>query len=219
MTVTCDDRAVADGLACIYDMQKADGDVIADGAADGHLKVRVEAHGPLGPSVRVADRTVRCPTNRLLHHAHLVLVNAAAAQAHHVRVWHAGAVQRRDRAVVLVGPSGSGKTTITLALLRRGWQLLSDDFAPVGADRFVHPFPRRLNITSGTLDLMHLSPPSGAVRISTPAGHDKWMVDPRAFGPKLHRIRSIVARCVRVGATPVPREFERGDTLLPKDAA
>ena len=184
VTVTCDDGAVADGLAHIYDMQRANGDGITDGPVDGHLQVRVESNGPLGPTVRVAGRTVRCPSNdQLLHHAHLVLVNAAAAQAHDVQVWHAGAVQRRDRAIVLVGPSGCGKTTITLALLRRGWQLLSDDFAPVAADGLVHPFPRRLNVTNSTLALLDLSPPSEAVRISTHAGHDKWMVDPHAFVP------------------------------------
>jgi len=40
---------------------------------------------------------------------------------------HAFAAARRGQGVLLVGKSGSGKTTAGLALVRAGWQFLSDD--------------------------------------------------------------------------------------------
>jgi hypothetical protein len=42
---------------------------------------------------------------------------------------HAAVVAREENAVVLAGPSGAGKTTLALALVDRGWSLVSDDLA------------------------------------------------------------------------------------------
>jgi hypothetical protein len=42
---------------------------------------------------------------------------------------HAAVVARKEDALVLVGPSGAGKTTLALALVNRGWSLVSDDVA------------------------------------------------------------------------------------------
>ncbi|MFQ5466609.1 MAG: HprK-related kinase A [Kiloniellaceae bacterium] len=41
--------------------------------------------------------------------------------------FHAAAVERGGRALVLTGPSGSGKSTLAAALSRSGWRLLSDE--------------------------------------------------------------------------------------------
>jgi hypothetical protein len=40
---------------------------------------------------------------------------------------HAGCVARQGRGVLLAGTSGSGKSTLTAALVRDGWDFLSDD--------------------------------------------------------------------------------------------
>jgi len=65
-------------------------------------------------------------------------------------VLHAGAVAHAGRAWLLAGPSGAGKTTLTLALLERGFPLLSDDFAPLDlATGLVHPFPKSLGVREG----------------------------------------------------------------------
>jgi hypothetical protein len=60
---------------------------------------------------------------------------------------HAGGVRKDGRGVLLVGGSGSGKTTLACALIRSGWQYLSDDcvllrHAPHGVDAlaFGRPF-------------------------------------------------------------------------------
>lgn len=65
-------------------------------------------------------------------------------------VLHAGAVAHAGRAWLLAGPSGAGKTTLSLALLERGFPLLSDDFAPLElATGLVHPFPKSLGVREG----------------------------------------------------------------------
>ena len=42
-------------------------------------------------------------------------------------VFHAGAVERGGRALVLTGPSGSGKSTLCAGLSQTGWRLISDE--------------------------------------------------------------------------------------------
>lgn len=65
-------------------------------------------------------------------------------------VLHAAAVSHAGRAWLLAGPSGSGKTTLALALLERGFPLLSDDFSPLSlTDRKIAPFPKSLGIREG----------------------------------------------------------------------
>ncbi len=42
-------------------------------------------------------------------------------------VFHAGAVERDGRALILTGPSGSGKSTLCAGLSQSGWRLISDE--------------------------------------------------------------------------------------------
>src|SRR5262249_54894887 len=49
-------------------------------------------------------------------------------------VLHAAALERDGRAFVLAGPSGAGKTTLSLALLARGWRLVTEEIVHVAAD-------------------------------------------------------------------------------------
>lgn len=62
---------------------------------------------------------------------------------------HAAAISRGEVAMLLVGPSGRGKTTLSLNLLDRGYDFLSDDLSPLsqikGATR-VHPFPKAMKL-------------------------------------------------------------------------
>lgn len=68
---------------------------------------------------------------------------------------HAGAVERRGRAVLFSGRSGAGKTTLALSLLERGFRLLSDDLAIVEAStQRILPYRRSLHIRPGTPELV-----------------------------------------------------------------
>lgn len=58
-------------------------------------------------------------------------------------------------ALLLAGASFSGKSALSLALLRRGWRLLSDDIAVLRCrDSVVEPFCRPVGIRANTLRLL-----------------------------------------------------------------
>lgn len=63
-------------------------------------------------------------------------------------VLHAAAlVTPTGEGIVIAGPTGYGKSSLALALLGRGFRLLSDDYAPLDLERArVAPFPRRVAI-------------------------------------------------------------------------
>jgi len=69
-----------------------------------------------------------------------------AERARRVVFIHAGAVGWHGKAILLPGRSGSGKTTLVAALVRAGGVYLSDEYAVIDADGWVHPFPRKLGI-------------------------------------------------------------------------
>ncbi|HVA13821.1 MAG TPA: HprK-related kinase A [Stellaceae bacterium] len=80
---------------------------------------------------------------------------AIAAQAHQYLVVHAAAIERGGRVAILPGAPGAGKSTLTAALVRRGWRLLSDELALIRpADRRVVPLARPVNLKNASIALM-----------------------------------------------------------------
>lgn len=68
---------------------------------------------------------------------------------------HAGAVAFGGGGAILAGASGRGKSTLTLGLLRRGADLLSDEMALVAPDdRTLLPYPRSAHVRDDTLALL-----------------------------------------------------------------
>jgi hypothetical protein len=61
---------------------------------------------------------------------------------------HAAALERDGRAFVFAGPSGAGKTSLTLALLARGWRLLTEEIALVDRELFVRGLARPIHLPS-----------------------------------------------------------------------
>ncbi len=188
VVVTSDSLEVLEALDMIYDRQR----VAAEDIELVDIAVRVVARGtemgaePVahGPRIEVGGRSVRVPSaDQLVHYAHLVLANVAAAQVQDAVVLHSAAVTRRGRALLLVGHSGQGKTTLTTELVRRGWGFLSDDFAALTASGFVRPLPRRVNLTEETVRLLGLPLPTETLRMATFAGVRKWMVDMEDLSP------------------------------------
>ena len=59
---------------------------------------------------------------------------------------HAGAVGWKGKALVIPGVSHSGKSTLTAELIRNGAIYYSDEYAVLGADGRLLPFPRYLSI-------------------------------------------------------------------------
>jgi hypothetical protein len=199
VVVTSDDRAAIEALDAVYARQRLSMPV-PDASAD--LVVRVVGAAAV-PRIEVGGRTIRVPSpDQLVHYAHLVLINAAAALQSDAVVLHSGAVTCGGRAVLLVGHSGRGKTTLTLELVRRGWGFLSDDFAALDARGAVHPLPRRVNLTDESLALLGLRPPEGTVRLATFAGKRKWMIDVEDLFPGSLAEATPVGAVVLLGPTP-----------------
>lgn len=68
---------------------------------------------------------------------------------------HAAAAARDGRAVVMPAPPGQGKTTMVAALVHHGWDFLTDEAVLISmTDGLVHPFPRPLSISPGSIRLL-----------------------------------------------------------------
>jgi hypothetical protein len=59
---------------------------------------------------------------------------------------HAGVVAWRGQAIVIPGRSYDGKTTLVAALVKAGAVYMSDEYAVLDSNGFVHPFPRDLSV-------------------------------------------------------------------------
>lgn len=105
--------------------------------------------------------------------AYNAILNAATARVRSHFLFHAAALVAPDGAgVVIAGDAGLGKTTLTLALLRHGFRVFSDDVAAVGdADSVprssgygrLYPFPRPLAVRDAACA-------PGEKRLRDPAG-------------------------------------------------
>jgi hypothetical protein len=68
---------------------------------------------------------------------------------------HAASLVHNGRSLILCGRSMSGKTTLALALLARGFGLLSDEFALSAPDaRTILPYRRGVHVRPGTPELV-----------------------------------------------------------------
>jgi hypothetical protein len=144
-----------------------------------------------GPDVPQVELRLSPPPARLrgLHETHVLDPELARTQAFPLIfrealdridssiVLHAAAVERDGAALLLGGPSESGKTTLTLALLARGFRLLSDDFSPLDrATGLVRPFPKALGIRPGAA--RQLAFPD---RQADPAAPEREPLEPRVI--------------------------------------
>jgi len=74
-------------------------------------------------------------------------------------LFHAAAVGRNGRGLILAGDSGFGKSTLALGLVERGFLLLSDEVAVVDArDGRLEPFPKTLELRPATASLFGIEP-------------------------------------------------------------
>jgi hypothetical protein len=142
--------------------------------ADFHLEVRREAglRGWFKPMARFyADGEPAFSTLPVAQAFHMVewgLNWAVTSMAHQYLIYHAAALERGGRALLLPAPPGSGKSTLSAALAHRGWRLLSDELA------LTTPVADTLK---GTLALMR--PPAASVAAVHQTAQPAWIVLPR----------------------------------------
>lgn len=79
-----------------------------------------------------------------------VVTTALEATESYIPV-HGAALARDSAGVLLLAESGAGKTTLTLGLMRRGWQPLADDIVLIDPQTLsIVPFPRCFHVDDGT---------------------------------------------------------------------
>jgi HprK-related kinase A len=89
---------------------------------------------------------------------------------------HAGTVAHAGRGMILAGASGSGKSTLAAALMQRGWQLLSDEFALIRlSDGQLDPWVRPVCVKNEMIPRMKAAFPDAVFGPSSP-GERKGMV-------------------------------------------
>ena len=105
---------------------------------------------PSPPRAAVHGETFLLAPGAAVDQAFALLFRAALDETVRFVVLHAAALERAGRVLLIAGPSESGKTTLALALLRRGFRLLSDDFTPLErSSGLVVPFLKALGIRPG----------------------------------------------------------------------
>ncbi|MFV0316473.1 MAG: hypothetical protein ACK5O2_05860 [Microthrixaceae bacterium] len=87
-----------------------------------------------------ADRTEL--VRRALSEVHL----AVAVHATDAVFIHAGVVSWRGAGIAIPGRSMTGKTTLVTELVRAGASYMSDEYAVVDTEGFVHPYPKLLSV-------------------------------------------------------------------------
>jgi hypothetical protein len=108
---------------------------------------------PFGRPAFLANEDPLCfdDLDLLFEYAHTWVLKRVAAEVRHHLLIHAAALSFDQAGVILAGGTGCGKTTLTLELVRQGFQFLSDDVAVIGlADGNLVPFPRSLGIWPAT---------------------------------------------------------------------
>jgi hypothetical protein len=132
----------------------------------------------------------------------------------YITILHAGCVARNGRGVLLCGEQGAGKSCLAYACVKRGWTLLSDDFAALlrePGNNMVIGRPQRMRFRPQAFDLF---PELSAARSQiTPFG--KHMFDLRTGAiPNVQ-----TARCCRAEKVVfLDRRESGGAELVPMDA-
>jgi len=121
-----------------------------------HIRIVPHAEAP-GWSVELGGQEVMSTSDpdRLLTYLDWLAVAQALEATSDVAVFHAAALVRDGVVVLLPAKSGAGKTTLTLGLMQRGWEPLTDDIVIVDrATLQVSAFPRCFHVDDATKALL-----------------------------------------------------------------
>jgi hypothetical protein len=129
---------------------------VVDKRNDGDIyqyEVVTHANGRAVIHTQDHDFTVEPPT-LLPSLAHGVILRNTLAQVRSHLLFHAASLSYQGKGIILAADSGCGKTTLALALVRQGFQFLSDEVAALGfPSGELAPYPRCLWVRDGTYQL------------------------------------------------------------------
>ncbi len=92
-----------------------------------------------------------------------------ANNSHQYLVFHAAAVEKGGRVVIMPGVPGAGKSTLCAALVCRGWRLLTDELTLISLeDNTVMPVPRPIGLKNESIDVIKAFEPTAVFGESSP---------------------------------------------------
>ena len=92
---------------------------------------------------------------------------SVVGQCSDVAFVHAGVVAVDNAAILFPGISHAGKSTLVAELVRRGATYFSDEYAVIGADGSVYPYPRALMLRNGVPEQRPVLPAELAAAVGT----------------------------------------------------
>jgi HprK-related kinase A len=125
-----------------------------------------------------------------------------AVRSHSYLMLHTAVVEKHGYALLMPAAPGFGKSTLCVALVHRGWRLLSDEFGLIrpGHQDFI-PVPRPMALKNESIEIIrayapdayigpvipntrkgtvaHAAPPSDSVRNQAIGASARWVVFPR----------------------------------------
>lgn len=156
--------------------------------------------------------TATCGTAELTLGAVLAAVNLTFVATTPLLAMHSAVVSRGDRTVAIPATSGGGKSTLTAALLRRGWDYVSDEALCLRWDGSLVGYPRPMALSIWSANTVSAQGPLAAgevvvrardlgsrVAASPPPVTDVVLLDRDGSSPALHPVAGqvVVAELLR----------------------
>ena len=105
------------------------------------IEINVLAQGEQWDIILDGNLEATCDTFSIVAEVERVLVQRVVPSTPHLLTFHAAALQRHGRTLLLAGASGAGKTTLSLALTRAGWCFGSDEIVLLDGNRDMRALP------------------------------------------------------------------------------
>lgn len=71
-----------------------------------------------------------------------------------IGVFHASAIKKKEKSILILGDSGYGKSTSLALLQANGFDCVADDFVPVDQNKNVYSFPAGISIKKKSLEVL-----------------------------------------------------------------
>lgn len=170
----------ADEEAGLVDETRAPTEIsVLDTGKDGPRRYRAFIDGRRVWSGGSVDKTVRF----IITETNQICVNRTAD---HI-LFHAGAVERDGKVILIAGDSGHGKSTLTAALTMSGFNYLTDEIASVEPETLnVIPYPKAIDLDRTARELVRLNGANCAIEQTSEGwagqSHDKAPVAVSTLG-------------------------------------